>query len=190
MIEQVGDFWLVLVLQLPRPVRVNRKPDWDKLLQLPDGSWIYVFIAAACLVVMIWGVLQFVARVNEDVDPAEVDREMLQSLKELHREGDLTEDEFRSIKGQILERLQATCPPKLNSGTPKPGGGIEQNPGESVPLVQSSPDSSVQPEPTAESSPSGPLMCLTDLPETSQNTEKLPEQGVTRKTENGGGESV
>lgn len=57
------------------------------------------------MVVVIWAIIRLVSRVNEDVDPAEADREMLQALNDLRREGDLTEDEFRSIKGQITGRL-------------------------------------------------------------------------------------
>jgi hypothetical protein len=79
--------------------------DWHKLLQLPDVSWTSFLIAAACLVVVIWIIVRLVSQVNEDVDPAEADREMLQALSDLRREGDLTEDEFRLIKGQITNRL-------------------------------------------------------------------------------------
>lgn len=85
-----------------------RTTDWMKLLQLPNVSWWQFLVAAACLVVVIWVILRLVARVNEDVDPAEADREMLHALNELYREGDLTEDEFRSIKSQIVGRLSAS----------------------------------------------------------------------------------
>jgi hypothetical protein len=85
-----------------------RKTDWMKLLQLPNVSWWQFLFASACLVVAVWGILRLVSRVNEDVDPAEADREMLQRLNELRREGDLTEDEFRSIKSQIVGRLNTS----------------------------------------------------------------------------------
>lgn len=90
--------------------------DWMKLLQLPNVSWWQLLVAAASLVVVIWAVLRLAARVNEDVDPAEADREMLQRLNDLRREGDLSEDEFRSIKSQIVGRLNASW-----NVTPKSG---------------------------------------------------------------------
>ena len=85
-----------------------RKTDWMKLLQLPDIDWWQLLVAAACLVVVIWAILRLATRINEDVDPAEADREMLQALHDLRREGDLTEDEFRSIKNQIVGRLNSS----------------------------------------------------------------------------------
>ena len=97
-------------------VWLSRKTDWWKLLQLPDVSWFQLLFAGAFLVVLIWAILRLVARVNEVVDPADADREMLSALNELRREGDLSEDEFRSIKSQIVGRLssslQATAAPK------------------------------------------------------------------------------
>lgn len=68
-------------------------------------SWWPVMVAAVGLVALIWWILQWVSRVNEDVDPAEADREMLRTLNDLRREGDLSESEFRSIKGQLVSRL-------------------------------------------------------------------------------------
>ena len=79
--------------------------DWYKLLQLPDVSWISFLVATSSLIVVIWIIVRQVSRVNEDVDPAEADREMLQALNDLRREGDLTDDEFRLIKRQITNRL-------------------------------------------------------------------------------------
>jgi hypothetical protein len=68
-------------------------------------SWWPVMVAAIGLVALIWWILHWVSRVNEDVDPAEADREMLRTLNDLRREGDLSESEFRSIKGQLVNRL-------------------------------------------------------------------------------------
>lgn len=76
------------------------------LLQMLEGNWWPQAIGVLCLVVLIWLVVRLVARANEDADPAEVDREMLMTMVELHREGDLTQDEYRSIKGQLVRRMQ------------------------------------------------------------------------------------
>jgi len=58
------------------------------------------------LIVSIWGVARLVTRVTEDSDPAETDRQMLTAINDLHRKGDLSQEEFRSIKGQLVDRLQ------------------------------------------------------------------------------------
>jgi hypothetical protein len=76
------------------------------LLHLLEGNWLPTAIGLACLVVLIWLVVRLITRVNEDADPAAIDREMLTAINELHREGDLTPDEYRSIKGQLVQRLR------------------------------------------------------------------------------------
>lgn len=86
--------------------RTNSGPD---LLQLLEGNWWPVAIGLCCLIVLIWLVVRLIARVNEDTDPAAADREMLMAITELHREGDLSQDEFRSIKGQLVRRLRPSA---------------------------------------------------------------------------------
>ena len=88
------------------------------LLHLLEGNWWPTVIAMVCLVVMIWLIVRLVARVNDDSDPAAIAREMLTSMNDLHREGDLTQDEYRSIKGQLVRRLQepAAAPDSAAAG--------------------------------------------------------------------------
>ena len=81
---------------------------WSDLPNWPLRSWLIFLVALVGLFIVIWQVIRLVARVNEDSDPAEADHEMLLVLSELHREGDLTKEEFRSIKGQIVGRLRVT----------------------------------------------------------------------------------
>jgi hypothetical protein len=88
---------------------------WDKLLQLQDPGWWHMAVAAVVVIVVIWVIVRLIARVNEDVDPADADREMLDAIHDLRSEGDLSEDEFRSIKGQLISRLGRS------SGLPKQG---------------------------------------------------------------------
>jgi hypothetical protein len=109
----------------------SRKTDWARLLHLPDINWLWMLLAGAGLVVVIWGILRFVSRMNEDVDPAEADKEMLLALHDLRREGDLTEDEFRSIKGQILGRLSTSLNADAKSETAAENAGL-QKPGEDI----------------------------------------------------------
>ena len=95
-------------------IDARRTNDWLGLLQLPNFTWWQFLFAAASLVVLIWSIVRFVSRVHEDVDPAESDQEMLKAVGELRRQGDLTEDEYRSIKGQLLARMSTGFQDKLS----------------------------------------------------------------------------
>jgi len=96
----------------------KRTNDWLDLLQLPDFTWWQFLFAAACLVVLIWQIARFISRVHEDVDPAESDQDMLNAISELRREGDLTEDEYRSIKRQLMGRMSSDLSNKLKATQP------------------------------------------------------------------------
>ena len=92
----------------------KRSNDWLDVLQLPDFTWWQFLVAAACLVALIWQIARFISRVHEDVDPAESDQDMLNAISELRREGDLTEDEYRSIKSQLMGRMSSDFSSKPN----------------------------------------------------------------------------
>ncbi len=86
-------------------ILAKRTNEWLDLLQLPEFNWWQFLFTAACLVVLIWSIVRFVSRAHEDVDPAETDQDMLNTISELRREGDLSEDEYRSIKSQLMGRM-------------------------------------------------------------------------------------
>ena len=96
----------------------KRTNDWFDLLQLPDFNWWQFLFAAACLVVLIWSIVRFISRGYEDVDPAESDQDMLNAISELRREGDLTEDEYRSIKSQLMGRMGSAFPSRPKETQP------------------------------------------------------------------------
>ena len=100
----------------------KRTNGWLDLLQLPDFTWWQFLFAAACLVVLIWSIVRFVSRAHEDVDPAESDQDMLNAISELRREGDLTEDEYRSIKSQLMGRMSSALPSKPKKTQPEARG--------------------------------------------------------------------
>jgi len=170
---------------------LSKTTDWIKLLQLPNVSWLQLLIAAACLVIMVWGIVRLVTRVNEDVDPAEADREMLQALDDLRRGGDLTEDEFRLIKGQITSRLSTTWKAtgkSDNAVTNSALKGTERLKQLTLELEQRK--GSVSDEKRLEASQSDESETFaspTNLPEPSQNTEHLAERSMPRETEKGEG---
>jgi hypothetical protein len=59
----------------------------------------------ASLAFAAWLVLRIRSRYRDNEDPAAVEHQMLMQLRDLRRQGDLSEDEYRSIKGRLIERL-------------------------------------------------------------------------------------
>lgn len=45
------------------------------------------------------------SRYRDNEDPAAAEQQMLAQIRDLHRQGDLSEDEYRSIKGRLVKRL-------------------------------------------------------------------------------------
>ncbi len=174
---------------------LSRKTDWWKLLQLPDISWLPLLISGACVVVVVWTIVRLISRVNEDVDPAEADREMLQALNDLRREGDLTEDEFRSIKGQITGRLQATWSDKKTPGTSaktaasKIAAEVDSFSSETDSTVEQNQKTDEGSPETSEPDQSETLTSPTNVPEPSQNTMDLAQRRMASESEKGEGTS-
>ncbi|MEJ7594801.1 MAG: hypothetical protein WKF77_25015 [Planctomycetaceae bacterium] len=168
----------------------KRTNDWLELLQLPDFNWWQFLFAAACLVVLIWSIVRFFSRVYEDVDPAESDQDMLNAISELRREGDLTEDEYRSIKSQLMGRMGSGFPIRLRVAQPNPMVGkpiaippasLSQNPfsEEEKPEVSGSKES--------ESIQSTSASSLTEVPVPLDDTANKTAGSVVPKAENGEG---
>ena len=88
--------------------------DWLPEIPAPNGTWESFTVVLFALISFIWVVARLVTRVTEDSDPAETDRQMLTAINDLQRKGDLSQEEFRSIKGQLIERLHDDP----NSSTP------------------------------------------------------------------------
>ena len=168
----------------------KRTNGWLDLLQLPDFTWWQFLFAAACLVVLIWSIVRFISRVHEDIDPAESDQDMLNAISELRREGDLTEDEYRSIKSQLLGRMSSTfsskskgTQPNANLGEPTPATStvLSQKPfsdTEKSEVSGSEESESIQPTTT---------YSLTEVPDPLHDTANKTAGSVAPKAENGEG---
>jgi uncharacterized membrane protein len=74
---------------------------------LSESVWTWIGLIFAFLV-LVWVVSRIRAWFREDDDPAGNAREMLSEIREMYVEGDLSEEEFRSIKGRLTERLERT----------------------------------------------------------------------------------
>lgn len=117
---------------------------------LPVDSWWFFAIVLVVLVFFIAVIARLTTQVTGDADPAECDREMLNVVRELHSRGELSADEFRSIKSRLIGRLaerqpetdsddsaQQVTPEQENEGTPEQIAETNNNKGEqsSGPLV-------------------------------------------------------
>jgi hypothetical protein len=73
----------------------------DKLHETTYG-WIGLILLITLLV---WSIFRIRSWFREDEDPAALDHEMLSRFGELHREGDLSEEEYRLIRSRLVERI-------------------------------------------------------------------------------------
>ena len=78
--------------------------DWTSP-KLPFDEWWFFGVVLVLLVIFIWAVARLLMPTTDDVDPAEVDRQMLTAVNELRTQGELTDEEFRSIKSRLVKRL-------------------------------------------------------------------------------------
>lgn len=83
-----------------------------KLLEGSTEEWIWFLCGLAVVVVVLWAFARFVAWMRDDEDPAAAEQMMLTEIGELHRGGDLSEEEYRSIKGRLLQRLEDSADSK------------------------------------------------------------------------------
>ena len=91
--------------------------DWNLLRQLTGtlAPWQWaVTLVAAC--VGVWFIFQLRAWFREDSGRADDNLEMLTQFRDLHRQGELSEDEYRLIKRQLI----AGRGPQLMAGQGSP----------------------------------------------------------------------
>jgi hypothetical protein len=73
---------------------------YDQLWQVAasPGQWVPILVVLGALIaVIVWLRVRF----RDDDDPAEDSLELLSQFRELHQRGELSEDEFRSIKSRL-----------------------------------------------------------------------------------------
>lgn len=95
-----------------------------ELVDWLSGFW-PAAAAGAGLVVLGWLAVRWANGAIQQVDPGESDRQMLQALEEMKQGGDLSDGEFRLIKGRLANRL-STLPvrPGNNGKTAGPAGSV------------------------------------------------------------------
>ena len=70
-------------------------------------GWLAALVVLICL--LVWAVVRIRSLFRDDDDPAAIDRSMLMQIGDLHRQGDLSEEEYRSIKRALAERLDGAA---------------------------------------------------------------------------------
>ena len=169
-------------------ILAKRTTSWFDLLQLLDFEWWQILFGAACLVVLVWAVMRLSPEVHEDVDPAETDQDMLKAISELRREGDLTEDEYRSIKSQLMGRMSHSFQPKPKGTQAKRA---DQKLAESIssflsknPVINSEQHESTTSD-VSESNQLTSSVSLTEVPESHHDTPNNPPGLEAPQAENG-----
>ena len=76
------------------------------LLEGTPLEWLSFAVGLIVVMTAVWLATRFFARMRDGDDPAVVENEMLNQIAEMHREGDLDETEYRSIKVRLADRLK------------------------------------------------------------------------------------
>jgi hypothetical protein len=80
-----------------------------KLLQASWLEWLGLIVAVG---VAVWLIFRIRAWFRDGEDPAADDHGMLMQITELRRQGGLSDEEFRSIKGRLVRRIDETTRPQ------------------------------------------------------------------------------
>ena len=113
--------------------------NWDLLNRYQDAmsptTLVGTIIVAAFAV---WLIFQVRARFREDTGRADDKLEMLTQFRELHQQGELTEDEYRLIKGRLARDAARQLDANLNTTwkSAKPADGKVQQEGGTENTVQ------------------------------------------------------
>ncbi len=83
----------------------SAKPIFERIWSVTLYDWIGLLVLTA---VAVWFVYRLRSRYLGDADPAACDHQLLSQLTELRGEGQLTEEEYRSIKGQIARKIEGS----------------------------------------------------------------------------------
>jgi hypothetical protein len=86
-----------------------------------QASWYWWLILFAVVAGAAWLLFRIRARFRDHEDPAEDNHRLLMQLGEMHRQGGLSEEEFRSIKKQVDRTPRSFHAPEPGQGLPPCG---------------------------------------------------------------------
>jgi hypothetical protein len=75
----------------------------EELSRVLNASWVWWAVLFVIVAVAAWLLFRVRARFRDHEDPAEDKRRLLMQMGEMHRQGGLSEEEFRSIKSRLIE---------------------------------------------------------------------------------------
>ncbi len=86
-------------------IKSSQVIDTPRSFSIPhfQGTLLNLAVLAVAITVLIWLIFRIRMLFREDKDPTAFRNEMLLQFRDLHRQGDLSEEEYRSIKGQLLD---------------------------------------------------------------------------------------
>ncbi|MCA9086052.1 MAG: hypothetical protein KDA81_18470 [Planctomycetaceae bacterium] len=77
----------------------------EAIPELPVHNWWFFGVVLFLLIIFIWVIARLTAAMTDHSDPAEIDRQMLSAVRDLHSQGELSSEEFRSIKSRLVQRM-------------------------------------------------------------------------------------
>lgn len=86
-----------------------------KFLEASPTDWLIFFLSLVAIIAACWTIIRVTTWFRDDADPAEGDQRLLMQFRELHRQGDLSDEEYRSIKGRLVARFDDSQAPSESS---------------------------------------------------------------------------
>lgn len=103
----------------------NRREQWRvrgrnddllwRLLEASPGEWAMFVLALLALIAVCWAIIRVTTWFRDGAGPAESEQVLLTHFRELHRQGDLSDEEYRSIKGRLVARFDDSQAPSESS---------------------------------------------------------------------------
>lgn len=99
--------------------------DWGRVIDsLVSGSpaeWLGFVLVVAAIAVAIAAVTRYRASLRGDADPAAADARLVRHVREMRDRGEVSEDEYRSLKGRIRrpEGGGVSAPDRDDAGGPR-----------------------------------------------------------------------
>ena len=104
----------------------GREDLWETI---SSSTWEFVGLAVVILVA-IWLIVRIRSWSRDGEDPAAADHQMLSHLADLRREGNLSDEEYRSIKGRLARKIEGSVRPQSEAQpAPKPQAGRDNEVG-------------------------------------------------------------
>jgi len=110
--------------------------EWNIENFVTENWWWLLAVVLVVMVIVIWWIAQVTSSANDHVDPAELDRQMLTAVSDLHSQGELTHEEYRSIKGRLVGRLKTDLSGSNSNDSSREGQDSKENEGSSTPSTE------------------------------------------------------